>query len=129
MVGLQSGEGRTMINSVVWAQYKDRQTDRQTDKQPRRHSKCRAKRSMRWVAKTVKMRKVETKENNTLRYIKQQEQIETRPVNVALCEQNFARLTAGLWLLLQILDLCRREGHFQCPRRAIAVVSHHLMAL
>jgi len=41
---LQSGKGRIMIDSVVWAQYMnvtDTQTDRQTDRQPRRHSKCR----------------------------------------------------------------------------------------
>jgi len=38
MAGLQSGEGRMMIDSVVWAQHINRQTHRQ----PRRHSKCRA---------------------------------------------------------------------------------------
>jgi len=38
MAGLQSDEGRMMIDSVVWAQYVN-VTDRQTDRQPRRHSK------------------------------------------------------------------------------------------
>jgi len=33
MAGLQSGEGRMMIDSVVWAQYINL-----TDRQPRRHS-------------------------------------------------------------------------------------------
>jgi len=41
MAGLQSGECRMMIDSVVWAQYIN-ETDTQTDRQPRRHSKCRA---------------------------------------------------------------------------------------
>jgi len=41
MAGLQSGEGRMMIDSVVWAQYVN-VTDRQTHRQPRRRSKCRA---------------------------------------------------------------------------------------
>jgi len=37
MAGLQSGEGRLMIDSVVWTQYinvTDRHTDRQTDTSP-----------------------------------------------------------------------------------------------
>jgi len=34
MAGLQSGEGRMMIDSVVWAQYTN-----VTDTQPRRHNK------------------------------------------------------------------------------------------
>jgi len=38
MAGLQSGEGRVMIDSVVWAQDIN-VTDTHT--QPRRHSKCR----------------------------------------------------------------------------------------
>jgi len=38
MAGLQSGEGRLMIDSVVWAQYIN-----VTDRQPHRHSKCRTK--------------------------------------------------------------------------------------
>jgi len=38
MAGLQSGEGRMMIDSVVWAQYIN-VTD--THRQPRRYSKCR----------------------------------------------------------------------------------------
>jgi len=41
MAGLQSGVGRMMIDSVVWAQYIN-VTDTQTDKQTRRLSKCRA---------------------------------------------------------------------------------------
>jgi len=39
MAGLQSGEGRMMIDSVVWAQYIN-VTDTPTDRQTRRHSKC-----------------------------------------------------------------------------------------
>jgi len=38
MAGLQSGEGRMMIDSVVWVQHTN-VTDRQTHRQPRRHSK------------------------------------------------------------------------------------------
>jgi len=44
MARLQPGEGRMMIDSVIWAQYinlTDTKTDRQT-LQPRRRSKCRA---------------------------------------------------------------------------------------
>jgi len=44
IAGLQFREGRTMIDSVVWAQYinvSDTQTDRQTILQPRRHSNSR----------------------------------------------------------------------------------------
>jgi len=41
MAGLQFGDGRMMIDSVVWTQYIN-VTDRQTDRQTRRHSKCRA---------------------------------------------------------------------------------------
>jgi len=37
MVGLQSGEGRMMNDSIIWAQYTN-----VTDTQPRRHLKCRA---------------------------------------------------------------------------------------
>jgi len=40
---VQSGEGRTMIDSVVWAQYinvTDGQRHSVTDTQPRRHNKC-----------------------------------------------------------------------------------------
>jgi len=40
MAGLQSGEGRMMIDSVVWAQYinvTDTQTDTQRDRQTDRH--------------------------------------------------------------------------------------------
>jgi len=40
MVGLQSGEGRMMTDSVVWAQY-IKVTDTQTATQPRRHSNSR----------------------------------------------------------------------------------------
>jgi len=36
MAGLQSGEGRGMIDSVVWAQYIN-VTDTQTHREPRRH--------------------------------------------------------------------------------------------
>jgi len=43
MAGLQSGEGRVMINSVVWAQHIN-VTDTQplfvTERQPRHHIKC-----------------------------------------------------------------------------------------
>jgi len=42
MAGLQSGEGRMMIDLVVWAQYinaTDTQTATQTATQPRRHNK------------------------------------------------------------------------------------------
>jgi len=35
MAGLQSGEGRMMIDSVIWEKYIN-----VTDTQPRRHSKC-----------------------------------------------------------------------------------------
>jgi len=42
MAGLQFGEGRMMIDSVVWTQYINVQTHRQTDRQPRRHSNCRS---------------------------------------------------------------------------------------
>jgi len=38
MAGLQSGEGRMMIDSVVWAQYIN-VTDTQIPRQPRRRSK------------------------------------------------------------------------------------------
>jgi len=38
MAGLQSSEGRMVINSVVWAQYIN-----VTDRQSRRHIKCLAK--------------------------------------------------------------------------------------
>jgi len=45
MAGLQSGEGRMMIDSVVWAQYINVtytwHTAAYADRQPRRHSKCR----------------------------------------------------------------------------------------
>jgi len=37
MAGLQSGEGRMMIDSVVWVQYIN-VTDTRTHRQPRRHS-------------------------------------------------------------------------------------------
>jgi len=37
MAGLQSGEGRMMIDSVIWAQFIS-MTDTQTDRQPRCHS-------------------------------------------------------------------------------------------
>jgi len=40
MTGLQSGEGRMMIDSVVWAQHinvTDTQTGKQTDRQTDRH--------------------------------------------------------------------------------------------
>jgi len=47
MAGLQSIEGRMMIDSVVWAQ-----RDRHTNRQPRRHSKCHAN-SWRRAAKYV----------------------------------------------------------------------------
>jgi len=40
MAGLQSGEGRMMIDSVVWAQHIN-VTDTQTHRQPRRHSNSR----------------------------------------------------------------------------------------
>jgi len=40
MAGLQSREGRMMIDSVVWAQYIN-VTDTQTATQPRRHSSSR----------------------------------------------------------------------------------------
>jgi len=46
MAGLQSGEGRMMIDSVVWAQYIN-----VTNTQPRRHSKCRSN-ALRQAAKT-----------------------------------------------------------------------------
>jgi len=39
MAGLQSGEGRMMVDSVIWAQYINM---RHTHRQPRRHGKCRA---------------------------------------------------------------------------------------
>jgi len=48
MAGLQSGEDRMMIDSVVWAQYV---TDTQPHRQPRRQSKCRAN-ALRRAAKT-----------------------------------------------------------------------------
>jgi len=45
IAGLQYGEGRMMISSVVWAQYINvtdtQHNSLQTDRQPRRHSKCR----------------------------------------------------------------------------------------
>jgi len=40
MAGLQSGEGRMIIDSVVWAQYIN-VTDTHTDTHPRRHSNSR----------------------------------------------------------------------------------------
>jgi len=46
MAGLQSGEGRMMIGSIVWAQYIN-----VTDRQPRRHGECRAN-ALRRAAKT-----------------------------------------------------------------------------
>jgi len=42
MAGLQSGEGRMMFDSVVWAQYVN-VTDRQTDRQTRRDSNAEPK--------------------------------------------------------------------------------------
>jgi len=51
MTGLQSGEGRMMIDSVDWAQDIN-VTDTHTDRQPRRHSKCRAN-ALRRAAKTA----------------------------------------------------------------------------
>jgi len=50
MAGLQSGDGRMMIDSVVWTQYFN-MTDTQTDSKPRRHSKCCAN-ALHRVAKT-----------------------------------------------------------------------------
>jgi len=56
MAELQSGEGRVMIDSVVWASYNN-VTDKQTainvtDRQPRCHNKCRAN-TLRRAAKTA----------------------------------------------------------------------------
>jgi len=51
MAGLQSGEGRMMIDSVVWAQYIS-VTDRRTYTQPRRHSNSR-RNALRRAAKLV----------------------------------------------------------------------------
>jgi len=50
MAGLQSGEGRMMTDSVVWAQYIN-MSDKQTDRLPRRHSKYRTK-ALRLATKT-----------------------------------------------------------------------------
>jgi len=38
MAELQAGESRTMIDSVIWAQYIN-VTNTETDRQPRRHNK------------------------------------------------------------------------------------------
>jgi len=51
MAGLQSGESRMMIDSVVWAQNVN-VTHTHTHRQPRRHSKCRAN-ALRRAAKNL----------------------------------------------------------------------------
>jgi len=48
MAGLQSGEGRMMINTVVWAKCIN-----VIDRQPRRYSKCHAN-ALRRAAKIVR---------------------------------------------------------------------------
>jgi len=61
-LGLQYGEGRMMIDSVVWAQYinvTDTQTDTQTHRQPRRRSKWSAN-AWRRAARIVEVRIFET---------------------------------------------------------------------
>jgi len=54
MAGLQSGEGRTMIDSVVWAQYIN-VTDRHTDSHVAIHRKC-----VRWQNMAINSRQVTT---------------------------------------------------------------------
>jgi len=51
MAGLQSGDGRMMIDSDVWVQYIN-VTDTHTDRQTRRRSRCRSN-ALRRAAKNL----------------------------------------------------------------------------
>jgi len=69
MAELQSGEGRVMIDSVVWASYNN-VTDKQTainvtDRQPRCHNKCHAN----TLRRAIKKLRTEVQKAHVDRYI------------------------------------------------------------